>query len=73
MVEATSGEIKIVEHSANVMEWFHWNPFCTGFLYFDEKNLMANKNRITVDLLLAAVDYNIPDAICVNHLKANLS
>ena len=63
MVEASSGKIKIVEHSANVMEWFHWNPFCTGFLYFDEENLMANKNKISIDLLLAADYYNIPDLI----------
>ena len=69
MVEASSGEIKIAEYSANVMESLLY------FLYFDEENLMANKNKITVDLLLAADYYNIPDlvAICVNHLKSNLS
>ena len=68
MVEASSGEIKIAEYSANVMESLLY------FLYFAEENLMANKNKITVDLLLAADYYNIPDliAICVNHLKSNL-
>ena len=50
MVEASSGEIKIVEYSANVMESLLY------FLLFDEKNLMAIKNKITVDLVLAA-DY----------------
>ena len=44
------GEIKIVEYSANVMESLLY------FLLFDEKNLMASKNKITVDLVLAA-DY----------------
>ena len=69
MVEASSGEIKIVDFSAHVMESLLY------FLYFDVENLMANKDKITIDLLLAADKYNIPDlvAICVNHLKANLS
>lgn len=69
MVEASSGEIKIVEYSANVMESLLY------FLYFDEENLMAQENKITIDLLVAADYYNIADliAICVNHLKGNLS
>ena len=69
MVEASSGEIKIADISANVMETL------LHYLYFDQEDLMANKNKITIGLLLAADKYNIPDltAICVNHLKTNLS
>ena len=69
MVEASSGEIKIADISANVVETL------LHYLYFDQEDLMANKNKITIGLLLAADKYNIPDltAICVNHLKANLS
>jgi hypothetical protein len=69
MVEASSGEIKIAEYSADVMESLLY------FLYFDEENLMAKENKITIDLLVAADYYNIADliAICVKHLKGNLS
>ena len=69
MVEASSGEIKIADISANVVETL------LHYLYFDQEDLMANKNKITIGLLLAADKYNIPDltAICVDHLKENLS
>ena len=67
MVEASSGEIKIADFSADVVETLLY------YLYFDQEDLMPNK--ITIDLLLAADKYNIPDLtdICVNHLKTNLS
>ena len=69
MVEASSGEIRIADISANVMETL------LHYLYFDQEDLMANKNKITIGLLLAADKYNIHDltAICKNHLKTNLS
>ena len=69
MVEASSREIKIADISAKVMETL------LHYLYFDQEDLMANKNKITIGLLLAADKYNIPDltAICVNYLKENLS
>ena len=69
MVEASSREIKIADISAKVMETL------LHYLYFDQEDLMANKNKITIGLLLAADKYNIPDltAICVNYLKENVS
>ena len=72
MDEASSGEIKITDMSANLMETL----LC--FLYFNHENgecKMANKHQITIDLLLAADKYKIHDLIliCVNHLKGNLS
>ena len=69
MVEASSGEIKIADFSADVVETLLY------YLYFDQEDLMTNKSKITIDLLLAADKYNIPDLtnICVNHLKTNFS
>ena len=69
MVEASSGEIKIADFSADVVETLLY------YLYFDQEDLMTNKNKITIDLLLAADKYKIPDLtnICMNHLKTNFS
>merc|ERR1719237_86524 len=68
MIEASTGEIRIKDISADTMESLLY------FLYFDHKNLKG-KNKINIDLLLAADKYNIPDLvkICVNHLKTNLT
>ena len=68
MIEASTGEIKINDISADVMESLLY------FLYFEFENL-KEKIKINIDLLLAADKYNIPDLvrICVNHLKTNLT
>ena len=44
-------------------------------MVFDQEDLLTSKKKITIDLLLAADKYNIPDLtnICVNQLKINFS
>ena len=34
-------------------------------LYFEKENLMANTSKITIELLLAIDDFNIPDPIVI--------
>ena len=65
MVEATSGEIKIVDTPVNVMK--------NLLFYIYHGNL--DDAMITHDLLVAADYYDIPDLvnICVNFMKENLN
>ena len=66
MVEANSGEIKIDDFEAEVIETMIY------FIYNDE---IQDKKKITADLLRAAEKYNLVDLVelCVIHLKSSLS
>ena len=65
MVEATTGEINVSQASANTME---------DLLYFMYK-YNIDEQKITVDLMLAADYYIVPDLVdlCVNHFTSNLT
>ena len=66
MVEATSGEIKIVDIPADAME---------NLLYYVYHDSLKSITMITPDLLLAAEKYDIPDLVkmCVDLMAANMN
>ena len=65
MVEATSGEIKIVDTPVNAMKNLLF------YIYHEH----VDDEMITHDLLVAADYYDIPDlvTICINFMKENLN
>lgn len=65
MVESSSGEVKITDVPADVMD------FLLRYIYFDD----VAKENITCDLLMAAEKYNVETLvkICVKHLAENLT
>ena len=65
MVESNSGEVEIVDVSADVME------LLLRYMYYDD----VAKENITCDLLIAADKYNVETlvCICVRHLAENLT
>ena len=65
MVESSSGEVKITDVPANVME------LLLRYIYYDD---VAIKD-ITCELLMAAEKYNVEKLvnICVKHLAENLT
>ena len=66
MAEAKSGEVKIDDFEAEVIE---------AMIYFIYNEEIQEKSKITTNLLRAADKYNIGDLVefCIEHIKSNFS